>query len=238
MIIYILVAILIIFICIRGIQEKFAIGELPQEPVGLKTSPLTLSYAPDTQTLKAPDQICLGKNRCISSEMIAQMKNPESCNFFLWDPLNNYRDYQSIWNVSNSQNGNWKLNNMPTHWSGGFLAAKYAYCSHQNDYSRDSTWQKIFTEPNLSQKVAGIKFLGRGDKLGSNEAVKSFMLYYMPLNGTSEVVIQNNSSNIWKGSFAGFDIFFPQIIECKYIKISVLTYSTSPSYRCGLYLCL
>ncbi len=243
MIIYILVAILIIFIYIRGIREKFAIGDLPSSTTTttiVNPGAITLSYAADTQTLKTPDQICLGKDRCISSDMIVQMKHPEPCNFFLWDPLNNYREYQSIWNLAGSDKGNWKKNAFDTFWSGGFLAAKYAYCSHQNDYAQDSTWQKIFTEPKLSQTVAGIKFLGRGDNDNSWEQVKNFIIYYMPLTGTTELIVPNpnDSTNIWKGSFAGFDVFFPNVIECKYIKISVLTYSSSPSYRCGLYLCL
>ncbi len=242
MFIYIFVAILIIFIYIRGVREKFAIGDLPiTGTIGnINPNAVTLSYAPDTQTLKTPDQICLGKDRCITSDMITQIKQPAACNFFLWDALNNYREYQSIYGVNNSGGGNWKKNAYDTYWAGGFLAAKYGYMPLQTDYTNDSTWQKIFTEPKLSQKVAGIKFLGRSDIDTAWEAVKNFMIYYMPLTGTTELIVPNpnDPSNIWKGSFAGYDVFFPNIIECKYIKIVVLSYAWGPAYRSGLYLCI
>lgn len=246
MFIYIFVVILIILIYIRCIREKF-IGELPtgapSQTTANPASAITLSYAQDTQSLKAPDQLCFGADRCISADMIANLKQPAKCDLFLWDALNNYRDYSTVWNnAEGTRNGKWRLNSTAAdrNWAQGFLAGPYGYGCAQSEAA--NSWQIIYTDPNLSQRVAGLRMLTRPDRSGNYgiEMVKTFFISYMPMTGTVEAIVPNpaDPTNMYKGITGGVDIFFPSVVECKYIKITVISFTSSPSYRSGLYLCL
>lgn len=216
---------------------------------------LGLTIKKDGQTISTvtlPKQLCLGDGTCIGENDINLIKKKwNACNVMLWDVPLNYRIYSSIYPYTNGADAvNWfNVRNATKAWTDSRLASIYGWHPSINSPTGyDGNWMILNTDPMLSQKVKGFRCLPRGDENGNNtNYLTSVYLMYMPLAPNSVEVPCEAGDNTNYGKLydfnnnaarSGFEIFFANVIECKYIRVIYNSYVVSPANRCGLYICV
>lgn len=226
-----------------------------------------LDRVPKTGTTEAvpskmilPSNICFGSGDgtvCVSETDYDNMFKTTGCKLYLWDAPPTYRDYSSIWGINNftshSVNPAMSWRNLQASgelstWGCGMLDGP---CIAWHPLSTDNTqWQIIYTEPKLSQKVKGVRILGRKDAWNwYGDYVFGVYLQYRPMNNDTEIEIRPGKNDTLapdgrsfyfkdRGAWGGIEIFFDDPIECRYIKITYTYHTRFAVNRSGLYLCL